>query len=171
MGFFEPYGRYRRRDGEADLIVVGKLIGLARHARPHGSIEVIEAGEIAQGEGLRGDFRGSLKSGRNLREVTVMAIEDWRAATEEVGQPWLDWSVRRANLLVEGLVLPREPGARIRLSGGVELEVTGQTEPCERMEAIAPGLRAALTPHWRGGVTTRVISGGPVRPGDQVESD
>ena len=132
-------------------------------------METLTAGTITPGEGLHGDFRGALKSGHNKREVTVMRLEDWRQATLEANATHLDWSERRANLLVQGVTLTREVGATIRLSGGVVLEVTGETHPCERMEALASGLRAALTPDWRGGVTTIVREGGPIAVGDLVE--
>ena len=39
-----------------------------------------------------------------------------------------------------------------------DLEVTGETDPCERMEEIQPGLFQALAPGWRGGVTCRNCS-------------
>ena len=151
--------------------MTGRLIGIARHARPKAAMEVIDQGVITPGEGLRGDFRGSLKSGRNKREVTVMAREAWDAAVNELGRDDLDWWDRRANLLVEGVTLPRETGARLHLSGGVVLEVTAETKPCERMDDLAPGLQACLRPNWRGGVSTRVIAGGPVAIGDEVECD
>ncbi len=118
---------------------MGILAGIARHDRPKGAMETRDVAEIAPGEGVRGDFRGALKPGRNKREVTMMAIEDWRQAADEVGKPWLDWFDRRANLLTEGVALPRTPGARIRIGEDALLEVTGETEPCERMEALSPG--------------------------------
>ena len=48
------------------------------------------------------------------------------------------------------------------------LEVRDETNPCERMEALAPGLRAALTPDWRGGVLTMVIQPGEIVVGDSI---
>jgi MOSC domain-containing protein YiiM len=36
------------------------------------------------------------------------------------------------------------------------------------MEEVAPGLKAVLLPHWRGGVTTRVIEDGLIRVGGNV---
>lgn len=151
--------------------MAGRLLGIARHDRPKGAIETIAHAQVTPERGVEGDFRGALKPGRNKRQVTVMALADWQAALDEVkGEP-LDWSVRRANLLVDGVALPHMPGARIAFAGGLVLEVTGETEPCERMDAIRPGLRAALTPEWRGGVTTRVIAGGSIAIGDEVRID
>ena len=107
----------------------GRLIGIARHDRPKGPMESLAAAVIVPGEGIHGDFRGALKSGRNRREVTVMTHEDWTQAAVEANATHIDWFERRANLLVEGVMLPREPGATIHLSGGVVLEVTGETAP------------------------------------------
>lgn len=148
--------------------MAGSLLGIARHDRPKGPIQTVGDVDVGVETGIRGDYRGALKPGRNKRQVTVMTASDWAAAMKDLGEPGLDWSVRRANLLVDGVALPHQPGARILFSGGVVLEVTGETDPCDRMEAIQPGLRAALTPHWRGGVTTKVIAGGHLTIGDEV---
>jgi hypothetical protein len=42
-----------------------------------------------------------------LRQITVLAREAWEAAAAALGDPDLPWTVRRANLLVEGVELPR----------------------------------------------------------------
>ena len=39
----------------------------------------------------------------------------------------------------------------------------------ENMEAAQPGLRAALQPEWRGGVTCRVLQSGTIQRGDAVK--
>lgn len=148
--------------------MTGRLIGIARHGRPRGPIETIDRADVSIEEGIRGDYRGAVKpSGRGKRQVTVMARADWDAAMADLGTA-LDWSVRRANLLVDGIDLPREAGARLRIGDAVVLEVTGECDPCSRMDEIAPGLRAALTPDWRGGLLTRVIAGGPLAIGDEM---
>ena len=36
------------------------------------------------------------------------------------------------------------------------------------METIAPGLKAALMPDWRGGVTASVVRGGEIAIGDEI---
>ena len=79
----------------------------------------------------------------------------------------IDWSLRRVNLLVDGIDLPRTVGTRLRV-GDVVLEATGECDPCHRMDEISLGLRAALTPDWRGGLLTRVIAGGQIAIGDPV---
>ncbi|HWI85957.1 MAG TPA: MOSC domain-containing protein [Sphingomonas sp.] len=149
---------------------MGRLLGIARHARPRGAMETLDHVEVTAAEGLRGDFRGALHPGRNKRQVTVMAAECWRDTLQDLRAD-VAWEQRRANLLVEGLSLEETSGARLVFESGLVLEVTGECDPCSRMEEIVPGLKAALLPHWRGGVTTRVIEGGPIRVGEQVRID
>ncbi|UAK23911.1 MOSC domain-containing protein [Sphingomonas nostoxanthinifaciens] len=149
---------------------MGRLLGIARHARPRGAMETLGAADVTVAEGVHGDFRGSLKPGRNKRQVTAMAAEDWAAALADLGAD-VPWEQRRVNLLVEGLALRETKGARIVFDTGLVLEVTGECDPCSRMEEVAPGLKAALLPGWRGGVTTRVIESGPIRVGMEVRID
>ena len=54
--------------------------------------------------GLAGDSKGARFP---LRQITVLAREAWEAAAAALGDPDLPWTVRRANLLVEGVELPR----------------------------------------------------------------
>jgi MOSC domain-containing protein YiiM len=79
----------------------------------------------------------------------------------------LPWTARRANLLVEGVALPKARGGQVRI-GPVLIEVTYPTQPCARMEEAHAGLLKALHPDWRGGITARVLEGGTVRLGDPV---
>ena len=146
----------------------GRLIGIARRAQRRAPMEELEAVTVTTERGLEGDHKGA-KFPR--RQVTILAIEAWRAALAELtdlaGPVPLHWTLRRANLLVEGVDLPRAKGAIIAV-GAVTLEVTDQTVPCRRMEEAHPGLLKALHPAWRGGVTCRVLNGGDLRIGDQA---
>jgi MOSC domain-containing protein YiiM len=130
-------------------------------------MEVIEAAEVTLEGGVAGDYRGGLKGKPYKRQVTLIERGDWDAAMAEIGRA-IDWQERRANLLVDGVDLPQVPGARIRIGGDVVLEVTVEDDACTRMEAIAPGLEAALTPDWRGGACTKVIHGGSIAVGDEI---
>ena len=132
-------------------------------------MEVIELGRISIEAGLDGDHKGA--KFRN-RALTILAIEDWQRAlaglTDLAGPVPLPWTVRRANLLVEGVRLPRARGAILSV-GPVRLEVTYPTQPCARMDEAHRGLLKALHPEWRGGVTCRVLDGGEIAEGDCVE--
>lgn len=148
--------------------MVGSIAGIARHPRAKAPMEVIDHVEITVEDGLHGDFRGYVKpGGKGRRQVTLLERGDWDAAMAEVGHD-IPWYERRANLLVDGFDLPQIPGTRLRIGADVVLEVTRHTDPCERMEALAPGLFAALTPDWRGGACTRVLMGGIVAVGDEI---
>lgn len=127
-------------------------------------MDVIAEGEITIASGLVGDHKGTRFP---RRQITVLALEDWQSAIGDIGVDIVDapWTVRRANLLIAGLRLPRAKGALIQI-GPVMLEVTGQTYPCRRMEDALPGLMKALARDWRCGVTARVITGGTIRIGD-----
>ena len=55
--------------------------------------------------------------------------------------------------------------------GDAELVVTGETDPCSRMDEQQRGLTTALTPQWRGGISCDVIKPGAIKIGDQIEFD
>ncbi|WP_236697124.1 MOSC domain-containing protein [Sphingomonas sp. Leaf257] len=151
-------------DGRA---MTGRLAGIARHALPKGPMEVIDTATVTLEGGVEGDVRGRVKpGGRGRRQVTLIERADWDAALAEIDRD-IPWQERRANLLVEDFDLPQIPGTRLRI-GTVLLQITMECDPCHRMDAIADGLQAALTPDWRGGVCTRVIEGGTIRIGDNI---
>jgi MOSC domain-containing protein YiiM len=129
-------------------------------------MEVLDRVDMSVERGVEGDHRGRLKPGRNRRQVSLMERGDWEAAVAEIGRE-LPWQARRANLLVEGIDLPQRGGARLRI-GKALLEITVECDPCYRMEEIALGLEAALTPDWRGGALARVLEGGPIAVGDEI---
>jgi MOSC domain-containing protein YiiM len=147
---------------------MARIAGIARHDRPFGPVEVLDSAQLIEGQGVAGDFRGTLKAGSDGRRgVVLLEAADWTEATAECGAE-LPWWERRANLLVEGLDLPQRPGAKLGIGTGVLVEITQECAPCERMEALHPGLRQALTPDWRAGARARVLRGGSVAVGDEI---
>jgi MOSC domain-containing protein YiiM len=138
-------------------VSVGTLAGIARRAFPGAAMEVIERAHLSIALGVTGDARGIVKPEKNRRQVSLIELADWRAATAEIGAE-VEWQLRRANLLVDGLDLPQRPGAILRIGATARIEVTMECDPCIRMEQVAPGLMEALRPDWRGGVLGRVLS-------------
>jgi MOSC domain-containing protein YiiM len=141
----------------------GQIMGIARRARPKAAMEELGEAQLTPERGVEGDCRG--RPGR--RQIVILSAEDWAAAQAELGGEPATWTFRRANILVTGITLPREEGARLAI-GGALVEITGECDPCQVMDRQRPGLRAALEPEWRGGRTARVISGGALRVGDEV---
>lgn len=110
------------------------------------------------GHGLEGCAHA--RSGK--REVLLASAEHLRAVGLEPGQI-------RENFTIEGADVEHWPvGQRLRL-GEVELEVTMRCDPCERMEALRPGLRAELA--GRRGMLARVLRTGTVAVGDELVLD
>lgn len=148
---------------------VGRLAGIARRRARRAPMEVVDRVAITAGRGLDGDHKGAKFPNRG---VTMLAREAWEEALgalpDQDGTDGLDWTMRRANLLVEGIALPRVRGAILGV-GPVLLEVTAQTYPCRRMEEVRAGLMKAMAPAWRGGVCCHVLIGGEVEIGQFVK--
>lgn len=139
------------------------LLGIAVKPVRLQPMQLRESGELSVQTGLVGDSRGN----PGPRQVTLLTLAAWHAACAEIGAI-LPWTERRANLLVGDLPLYQSAGSRIAI-GDALLEITGETDPCERMTAVHPKLFDALVPDWRGGVCCRVLRGGAVTLGMEVK--
>ncbi len=138
----------------------GRVLCIARRNVKRGPMQLLEQAGISIAAGVDGDTRG--KPGR--RQVTVLSASAWIEACNlaNTDQPWV---ARRANVLVDGLDLRFSEGAVLYLGDEIELLITGELAPCERMDDASPGLRLALADGWRGGVTCSVRRGGKLAVG------
>jgi MOSC domain-containing protein YiiM len=140
---------------------MARLIAIARAPYRRAALVELPEAQVSLTRGIEGDARGATPG----RQVTALFKEGWDAACRDLGVE-LPWVTRRANLLIEGLDVPRA-GVRFAVGGAV-LEVTAECDPCRVMEAAHRGLRSALTPDWRGGVCCKVRQAGTIRAGDAV---
>lgn len=138
------------------------VTGLAITPKIMAPMETREAVSVSVEAGIDGDARGKKRG----RQISILFEEDWADAVAETGDA-LPWTDRRANILVTGMRAPQAEGGVFTI-GGVTLEVAMETDPCEIMEGLRPGLRQAMTPNWRGGVCCTVLEGGAIALGDDV---
>ena len=141
---------------------MGTLLGIGYKCEKYGSVITVKSAKVGLTTGVAQDIRGAA----GKRQVTVLSKSSFDAACAEVGKE-LDWTTRRANLLVDGIELEDKTGNYICI-GDLVLEITGETAPCYRMDEQCDGLKEALKPAWRGGVTCRVIREGIIQLGDFV---
>ena len=141
----------------------GTVLALALRPEKGGAMTLAESITLTPENGVIGDHGTSQR-----RQVTLLDEAAWQSACSEIGIE-LDWTVRRANVLVQGLDLPSLFNQQIRV-GTALVEVIGEVTPCHFMDAAKPGLEAALTPDWRGGVYTKVIEKGTVSCGDLIHN-
>lgn len=137
----------------------------------------VDAAEAVEGRGLLGDRTADrVRSGSGAngkRQVTLLQAEHVPLIGRWTGHEGLDAALLRRNLVIAGIniVAARSPFPDqplwIRIGERVTLLVTGDCAPCSKMEdALGPGAYNALRGH--GGVTARVVRGGPLRVTDVV---
>ncbi|MBD3670156.1 MAG: MOSC domain-containing protein [Gammaproteobacteria bacterium] len=148
-----------------DREVCANLIGIGIRPAAGGNMNELERAQVTVDTGLEGDKRS--RPGR--RQITLMSEAAWSEACAELGVT-LHWTQRRANLLVDALPLEHSTGQTLRI-GDVVLEITGETDPCGKMDTAHRGLCRSLQPQWRGGVTCKVIRGGELALGMRVILD
>lgn len=126
-----------------------------------GPMDAMPQARAVAGRGLEGNAEQGGK-----RQVTLIDAAAWSRVEESLAGP-LDPSARRANLMVRGIDLEQSRGRVLRV-GESRILIRGETRPCRQMDETCPGLVAALSPNWRGGVYGEVLTGGDIAVGDPV---
>jgi len=142
---------------------MGEIVAIWIKRFKHGPMDPVSEAVAVEGRGLVSNANQGGK-----RQVTLIDESRWAEAQDEVGVPDLDPRTRRANLMLRGIDLERSNGRLLRL-GDVTIRIYGETRPCNQMEEAQSGLRAALSPRWRGGAFGQIITGGTIRVGDAAE--
>src|SRR5262245_6142214 len=129
----------------------------------------IESTVALAGIGLADDRLGKRgETELSTRQVTLIQAEHLPVIAALARVQAVDPVNLRRNLVVSGINLVALKNARLWV-GEAQLEIVGPCQPCSRMEeAIAEGGYAAMRGH--GGMTARVLTGGPIRVGDVVRA-
>ena len=122
----------------------------------------VDQATAISGMGLEGDRSCSQ---RNMRQVLFMDKETLDKLELKPGQI-------KENITTTGLDLSTVKAGQVFFIGGrdagepVTMEVVGPCEPCQKMDAIRPGLRKTLD--GQRGMLAIVLNGGAIKVGDTV---
>lgn len=157
------------RELVASIPAPGRLVWIGLRTARRGPIETVDAARALTGHGLAGDRRTAQGPAdpASRRQVTLVQQEHLAVIGALLRRPPVDPALLRRNLVVAGCNLHALDGRRFTI-GEVELEGTGPCQPCSRMEeALGPGGYQAMRGH--GGITARVVRGGTLHLGDEVD--
>lgn len=117
----------------------------------------VEEGELIADKGLKGCIHGKARSNRQVLLMSAEVLETLK----------LEPGAVKENITTRGQDFTQiSAGHRLRIGDAV-MEATEPCEPCYRMDEIREGLKAEL--RGRRGWLFRVVQGGNVRRGDQIE--
>jgi MOSC domain-containing protein YiiM len=155
------------RDLNAPPHVIGRLDAIIVRGKPRDPARSIEATEALAGIGLADDRLGQRGEAElSTRQVTLIQAEHLPVIAQLARVDAVDPMRLRRNLVVSGINLLALRNVRVRVGNAV-LEIVGPCAPCSRMEEeVGPGAYAAMRGH--GGMTARIVEGGPIRVGDAV---
>jgi MOSC domain-containing protein YiiM len=140
------------------------LVSIAYKTVKRGPMEEVMSANVTLEKGVEHDILG--RPGK--RQVTVLSKQQWSKACNEINTQLL-WLTRRANILISGHEFSAaDVGKIIQIGDDLRLLITGETDPCRKMEQSHPGLESALTPEWRGGVTCKVLQTGLIYQNDKI---
>jgi MOSC domain-containing protein YiiM len=129
------------------------------------AMHVVREAELLTDRGISGDHtcaRGSTK-----RQVSLIQAEHLPVICALAGRREVPPELLRRNLVVSGINLLALRSTEFRI-GSARLKGEGPCEPCSKMErALGLGGYNAMRGH--GGILARVLEGGVIRVGDEVD--
>ena len=138
----------------------GKIMSLRLCIGSRDPMQEVTSANLITGQGIQGDRHLKKDGSRSKRQVLLMdqeTLKNFNLADGEI----------RENITVSGINLPQlQSGKRLSLGSTVILKITGECEPCSRMDEIRPGLQSLL--EGKRGMLAYVESGGEIKIGDAI---
>jgi MOSC domain-containing protein YiiM len=149
--------------------IEGRVESIVVRGSPRDAARAVEGTVALAGIGLADDRLGQRGEAElSTRQVTLIQAEHLDVIARLARVQRVDPAGLRRNLVVSGINLLALKNAKLQV-GAALLEVVGPCQPCSRMEeVIGPGGYAAMRGH--GGMTARILVGGPIRVGDIVRA-
>jgi MOSC domain-containing protein YiiM len=135
---------------------VAKVIHLFRAPKRREPMEELKEVRAAEAFGLEGCAHARPQGKRRVLLMDRETLDVFELAPGIVRE-----NVTTEGLDVNGLAI----GQRLQI-GEVELQVSAVCDPCEQIEALRPGLQAAM--QGRRGMLCKVERGGLMRRGDEI---
>lgn len=150
--------------------IEGRVETIIVRGSPRQPARTVESTVALVGVGLADDRLGQRGEAElSTRQVTLIQAEHMPVIAQLARVSQVDPVGLRRNLVVSGINLLALKNAKLSVGGAV-LEIVGPCQPCSRMEeSIGPGGYAAMRGH--GGMTARVLVGGPINVGDVVRAE
>jgi len=143
-------------------VVAGKLAGIYIGSQKGTGKAYLTCAELVAEYGLRGDNHAGRDARRQVSLFAQETLSQLLAEGFNVTAPQLS-----ANLFTEKINLNAlKPGVRLRV-GQTVLEITEARKPCRSITRIDNRLPKRL--YGQCGQLARILKGGEVRPGDEIE--
>jgi MOSC domain-containing protein YiiM len=148
--------------------IEGRVETIVVRSSPREAARTVKETVAIAGVGLADDRLGQRGEPElTTRQVTLIQAEHLSVIAQLARVGVVDPVGLRRNLVISGINLLALKNARLQVGAAV-LEIVGPCQPCSRMEeTIGPGGYAAMRGH--GGMTARVLAGGPIKVGDIVQ--
>ncbi len=140
----------------------GRIVSINISSRKHTVKKPVEKGVFIVDFGLEGDAH----AGNGHRQVSLLAVESI-SKMEAKGKKAIASGSFAENITTRGIILHEiTVGTRLRIGGTIH-EVTQIGKECHNDCAIKIKFGECVMP--KEGIFTRVVKGGPVKTGDQIE--
>jgi MOSC domain-containing protein YiiM len=147
----------------------GWLMHIHRAEQGRAPMEPCDTALLIAGQGIAGDRyatgRGHYSAFPDIRDVTLIEAETLAALARDHGITLLPHEHRR-NLTTEGVPLNHLVGRRFRV-GDALLEGGRLNTPCRYLDLVTGKTVCDLLTH-RSGLNARILTGGTIRPGDEI---
>ena len=138
----------------------GSVVSMRLNVGSRKPMKEVDSARVITGQGIEGDRHLKEDGSRSRRQILLMD-------RETLGDFSLDDGIIRENITVVGMDFSSlEAGDRVSIGREVVLEITGECEPCARMDEIRAGLQNELD--GRRGMLAYAENGGLISVGDVI---